>query len=250
MKKILLRLFVIFIAFIIVVLLFDKAIMPLYTKHGMEYELPDVTEKMVVEGVQLLEDQGYSPVIKDSVYDENYPPGAIVRQTPLPYTLVKKGRRIYLVISIGEKPISMPNLIGLTPKDAEFRLKEELLRLNRVIYEFSEFYPNGVVINQSVPSGVTMERNQRVNITVSLGQPPSKIEVPNIVGKSLTYVKKELQSIGVKLGEIKYQYRPNLVPETVVAQSIPAGKPLENVQSIDITVSTDIPPKVPEKEGI
>ncbi len=220
--------------------------MPWYTKHGDEYEMPDVTEQPVTDAVDLLESEGFNPMIVDSVYEANYPPGVVVRQNPLPYTMVKKGRRIYLVVSIGERPVYMPNLIGATVKDAEFQLKDRMLDLNRVIYEFSEFYPNGVVINQSVPAGEQVERKQRINITVSLGPPPASQEVPNLVGKSMNYVRKELETIGIRVGKIEYQYRPNLVPETVVAQSISAGRPAAKVDSIDVTISTDKPIKKPK----
>jgi beta-lactam-binding protein with PASTA domain len=247
-KKLLRKLLFIFIGFIIFIWIMDQLIMPWYTKHGDEYELPDVTEQPVPEAVDLLESEGFDPRVVDSVYDANYAPGVVVRQSPLPYTTVKKGRRIYLVVSIGEKPIYMPSLIGATVKDAEFQLTDRALRLNRVIYEFSEFYPNGVVINQSVPAGNNVERNQKINVTVSLGPPPASKEVPNLVGKSLTYVRKELETIGIPIGQIKYQYRPNLVPETVVGQSISAGTPAAKVDSIDVTISTDKPIKKPEKE--
>ena len=162
-RRLLTRILLIFIGFVTFVLVMDQLVMPLYTKHGKEYELPDVTGRAVTEAVDLLEGDGFDPVIADSVYDANYLPGMVIRQNPLSFTQVKKGRRIYLVISIGEKPLYMPNLIGATLKDAEFSLKDQALTLNRSIYEFSEFYPNGVVINQSVPAGENVERNQKIN---------------------------------------------------------------------------------------
>jgi len=222
--------------------------MPLYTKHGKEYELPDVTEQPVDEAIDLLENEGFNPIVVDSVFDTNYPPGAVIRQNPLPYTIVKKGRRIYMVVSIGKRPLYMPALIGLTPKDAGFRLKEHSLNLNNTIYEFSEFYPEGVVINQSVPAGEQVERNRNINITVSLGPPPSSQEIPNLVGRSMNHAIKELESIGLKKPKINYQYRPNLVPKTVLAQSVPPGTAVKNVKSMTLNVSTDIPIEKPEKE--
>jgi serine/threonine-protein kinase len=246
-KKLLRKILYYFIGFIAIIIVFDQVIMPLYTKHGNEYELPDVTEKPLSEAIDLLESEGFDPVILDSVFDANYLPDVVIRQNPLPYTMVKKGRRIYLVVSIGERPIYMPNLIGTTFTDAEFRLKDQTLNLNNTIYEFSEFYPNGVVINQSVPAGDKVERNQNVNITVSLGPPPSSKEVPNLVGKSMNYVRKELETLEIPLGKVKYQYRPNLVPETVVAQSVSAGTPAVKADSIIVTISTDKPIEKPEE---
>lgn len=235
------------LGFILFVVLMDVLVMPVYTKHGKEFELPDVTEKQLSEAVEILSGNGFKALIQDSVYDSHYPAGTVIRQNPLPFATVKKGRRVYLVVSIGEKPIYMPNLIGKTPQDAEFKLREEKLELNRIIYEFSEFYPRGVVINQSVPPGIQVKRNQKINLTVSLGPQPSAQEIPNLKGKSLENARKILESIGVPLRRVRYQVRPNLVPGTVLSQSVSPGTSVQDVKFIDLVVSTDKP--LPESEG-
>lgn len=240
--KFLLPFFLVSILIVIFIVILDLFLMPLYTKHGKEVELPDVTDKQIEQASDILKSGGFNPIIKDSVYDEQFSPGSVVQQNPLPFTMVKKGRRVYLVVSIGEKPLYIPRLIGLTPQDAEFRLKEEGLRLNQVIYEFSDFYLRGTVMNQSVPAGEIAKRNQRINITVSLGPPPTSLEVPNLVGKSLESAEKELDVIGLKINLIKHSYRPNLVPGTVLNQSVSAGTNATNVESINLLVSTDEPP--------
>ncbi|MBN2364643.1 MAG: PASTA domain-containing protein [Calditrichaeota bacterium] len=241
-------LFLVLVGFMFFVLLMDYVIMPWYTKHGQSMELPDVTDKPVDEGITILEEGGFEPVIQDSVYDEQFAPGKIIQQNPLPYSMVKEGRRVYIIVSIGEKPRYMPQLIGLTPQDAEFRLKEQGLTLNQVFYEFSDFYPRGVVINQSLPAAEEVERNQKVNITVSLGQAPTSQEIPNLVGKSLETAEKELESLGVPVGRIRYSYRPKLVPGTILHQSVAAGKSAVQTNSIDLIVSTDEPPPEENRE--
>lgn len=246
-KKLLKNAGLAFILFVLFVILMNFVVMPWYTKHGEEYELPDVTDRPLAEAIEMLKGEGFHPIIKDSVYDEQFAPGSVVQQNPLPFSRVKKGRRVYLVVSIGEKPRYVPRLIGLTPQDAEFRLKEEGLSLNRVVYEFSDFYPRGVVINQSVPPGEIAQKNQKINITVSLGPAPTSLEIPNLVGKSLESAKKELEAVGVSLGHIRYTYKPNLVPGTVLKQSVAPGKAAVKVDSINLLVSTDQPPEKEEK---
>ena len=232
-------------SFIIITLLMDFLIMPWYTKLGEEYELPDVTDRKIEEAMQILEAADFKPLVQDSVYDEQFSPGSVIQQNPVPFSLVKKGRRVYLIVSMGEKPRYVPQLIGLTPQDAEFRLKEQALKLNQVFYEFSDFYPRGVVINQSIPAGRQVKRNKRVNITVSLGVAPTSLEVPNLLGKSLDTAEKELEAIDVRIGMVKFAYRPKLVPGTILRQSISPGTRATNVDSLNLLVSTDQPP--PEK---
>lgn len=247
-KKFFKKLLLVFSILCGLLLLMDFVIMPLYTKHGWEYELPDVTDRPVTEAMEILDSCGFVPLIKDSVYDEKFSPGSVIQQNPLPFSKVKSGRRVYLIVSIGEKPRYVPALIGLTPQDAEFRLREQELNLNQIFYEFSDFYPRGVVISQSLPAGEIAQKHQSVNITVSLGVAPTTFEIPNLVGKSLDTAEKELEAIGVKIAKVKYSYRPQLVPGTVLNQSIDAGTSAAKIESISILVSTDQPPPEESKE--
>ena len=228
--------------FVIIALLMDFIVMPWYTKHGKEFELPDVTDRKIEEAMEVLKEADFKPLIQDSVYDEQFSPGSVIQQNPAPFSQVKKGRRVYLIVSIGEKPRFVPHLIGLTPQDAEFRLKEQALKLNQVFYEFSDFYPRGVVINQSIPAEEQVKKNRRVNITVSLGVAPTSLEIPNLVGKSLDTAEKELEAIDVRIGTVKFAFRPKLVPGTILRQSISPGNNATNVDSLNLLVSTDQPP--------
>lgn len=234
------------VGFLFLILLMDQVVMPWYTKHGQEMELPEVTGKPLQEAVELLKQHGLRPVIKDSTYDSRYPAGYVVQQRPQAYATVKEGRRVYLVVSIGEKPQFMPSLIGSTPQDAQFRLRDLGLEVNQIIYEFSDLYPRGVVINQSIPPGEQVHRNQKVNLTVSLGPVPSSQVMPNLVGKLFLNAQKELEVLGIPIRKVRYVLRKNLVPNTVVAQSVPPGTPLDKVKSVDLKVSID---QLPEESS-
>jgi len=236
------KILVVFAAFILLILLFDFVIMPLYTRHGSEYELPDVTEKTADEAREILDDDGFVPIVQDSAYDSFYPPGTVIRQNPMPYATVKKGRRVYLVVSSGERPIYMPNLIKESLTNAELRLREAGLALNKTLWEYSDDIPyRGVVIKQSVPPGDLVVSSQKINLTVSLGPPPSSLEVPRLVGKSLEAALEELGALGIPLNQvvIKSRYQPKLVPQTIISQSVNEGTPVMDVDIIELIVSTD-----------
>ncbi len=231
------------IGLLVLVLLMDSLVMPLYTKHGKEFELPDVTEKPLEEAVATLEKEGFRPIVHDSVFNENYERGIVIRQNPMPFSIVKKGRRVYLVVSRGTRPILVPDLIGKTPQDAEFILKENFLQTGKVYYDFSEKFPKGVVFRQSIAPGDTVLPGTAVNVTVSLGAPPEAEKMPNLVGKSLLVARKELKLLNIPIQRVIYQYDPTLVPETVLQQSVRPGTPLLEVKGVTLVVSTDQAPE-------
>ena len=99
---------------IVLTVFLDKVGLPFYVKLGEETEMPDVIEMPVGQARALLSQHGFNVLVSDSLYDAHHPVGTIIEQNPYPYATVKEGRRVYLTISIGHKPILMPNLFGVS----------------------------------------------------------------------------------------------------------------------------------------
>jgi len=139
------KIIVIVVSLIFLALIIDKIIMPWYVDLGDEIEMPDMVEMIVDEAKDTLEKSDFNVIIADSVYDANYAEGTIVEQMPVAFSTVKKGRNVYLTVSNGEKPIIMPNLFGMSPRDAELKLKSIGLRLNTTLHVYNEMYPAGLL---------------------------------------------------------------------------------------------------------
>jgi len=238
------RWFLYFLGFVLFVLLMDNVIMPWYTHHGREINMPKVVEKKVDEAVSFLQNQGFNVIIADSVYDEHYEVGSVVEQMPLANSTVKIGRNVYLTVSIGEQPIVMPNLFSLSPRDAELTLRTYGLELETIMYAYNDLYPEGAVIAQSYPQGQKIKKGSRVRITVSLGEMPSQKTIPQLVGKSLSAARKQLELLGVSNIRVTYEENENMLPQTVLKQSLAAGAPIAEATEIELVVS-----KITESNG-
>lgn len=235
--------------FLLAFLMMDYIVMPLYTRLGQEYELPDVTEKPLAVALETLEDQGFIPIVQDSAFDAHYAKGMILRQNPSPYSTVKKGRRVYLVMSSGEKPIYMPDLVKESITNAELRLRELGLVLNQIYPEYSEALPYvDVVIRQSVSPGELVEYGKKINLTVSMGAPPNSQQIPRLIGKSLDRALKELEVVGVRRDSIQIiqRYRTDLLPRTIISQSVQEGTLVIESGRVELEVSTD---QFPDQES-
>ena len=234
------KLIIISAGFIIFVLLMDQVVMPLYTKLGDEIELPDVIEMKINDAQELLVKQGFKVVVKDSLYDANHPVGTVIEQNPYPYAVVKEGRRIYLTVSIGEKPIIMPNLFGVSPREAELILKTHDLKLGSKNYVYSDRYHEGTVMGQSYPQGQEIKSGSGIDIIISLGQLSVEKIVPDLVGKSLHEARERLKAIGLKIAEVIWEERDNILPETVISQSLVPGQTFEDEDNISLVVSKEV----------
>jgi len=231
--------FLILVSLALFTVIMDKLVMPFVVDLGNERELPDVIEMTLDQATNVLEKEGFNVIIKDSLYDATHPLGTVIEQNPYPYATVKEGRRIYLTISIGDKPIIMPKLIGSSPRDAELTIKSYNLKMGSKSYMPSDIYLEGTVIGQSYPQGQQIKPNTRINITISLGKLKEEKTVPSIVGKSLYEAKQSLRMNKLKIGEITYEERENILPETVLKQSLESGKKIEPGDLIDLVVSKE-----------
>jgi eukaryotic-like serine/threonine-protein kinase len=232
------RIWIISIPAILVFYLFlDYIAMPIYTRQYQAIAVPDVTLRSFAEAEAMLAKSGLRIVKDGEKFDETLPAGRIVFQNPDALAMVKKGRRIYVTISKGGRTFPMPKLTGQSERDARFILQANELSLGRVDYRRDPFLPDGVVCDQSITAGDTIGVRQRVDLTVSLGVEPTEYIVPDLVGKSIDDALMALRKAGLTAGNIQEQTTEELLPNTVVAQSIEAGKQVAKADTVHIVVS-------------
>ncbi|HNW60602.1 MAG TPA: PASTA domain-containing protein [bacterium] len=224
-------------AVVLLYLLFDWAIMPLYTRQYQSIPVPDVLNIPFNAAERRLKDLGLRVVKAEEQYDEKVAAGDVRFQIPEAGIPVKKGRRIYLTISKGHKILTMPKLTGMSERDARFALEEAELLAGEVDYRTDEFYPAGVVCGQSVAAGADIRHGTHVDLSVSVGIEPSEYIVPATVGLSLDQALQTIRQAGLTPGVISEQRTGKLLPNTVVSQSIEAGTVVSKGDSLNLVIS-------------
>ncbi len=231
-KKILWVLFALFA----VVLLLDSIIFPWYVSSPIE-KVPDVVGKTETEAVKVLESHDLDPIVGDTTYDEKFPEGSIIFQRPRAGETVKEGRRVYLFVSGGEPVVHVPNLNGKSIRDAKFSLERLGLKLGDVDQEPSG-YPKDMIYDQQYAEDTPVKKGASVNVTVSIGQVQAgSIEVPDLIGKSLTEAEKILADSSLKVGKINYQPSFSLLPNTILDQYPSKGNKVNPGDVIDLFVT-------------
>jgi eukaryotic-like serine/threonine-protein kinase len=227
----------ILIIFVIYIFLNDF-FMPWYTRHGQAIEVPNVVE-MTYEGARTLLDKSELQIVeKEKKFDLQFRAGTVISQNPRTKSLVKKGRRVYVIVSKGDPSVEMPKLISQSEKNAIFEISRQGLQSGNVSYEHSSSYPEGVVINQSIPAGDNVKVGEVVDIVVSLGQFPDRFIVPSLVGRSLKDARKIIMQAGLTFGNVSYQVMPDLLPETVIDQSLQANTEVTQGASLNLLISS------------
>jgi len=226
---------IVFIVFFVLFLIMDNIIMPMYVHLGDEVDMPDVTEMADVEALAKLKDYGFK-IKKEEKYDSYRSAGIVLDQSPPAFTSVKKGRLVRLTVSLGEKKVPVPDLIGISERDAEIRLQESSLKLGKKYRKLSS-YPEGTVISQLYQPMMQVSKGTEVSITVSLGQLPDEIIMPNVINKNVSDAVETVEKKGLIVGELRFQIRNNLLPSTVIKQIPAAGHVMALHDTVYLTIS-------------
>ena len=235
--RILTFLIALLITSILIFLFFEKIAMPIYIRKGNSIRLINVRGKILDRGINELKISGFNGVVFDTVYTSNIEPQTIIDQYPPSGQKVKKGRTIRLKIARPEKMIDVPSLVGQSKRSAEIKIQQLGLKIDTIYVEYNPDYPKGTVAWQFPKSGDQIRKGFGLQITISEGLPPDFYQVPQLFGLSLNNAKKKLDNSRLKLGKVTYQQNEDLVPYTVLDQSISPGTVLSKSSQINIIVS-------------
>jgi beta-lactam-binding protein with PASTA domain len=223
----------------VLVLLLDQVVMPWLVRHNRQIQVPDVVEMSLAEAESTLVQMNLTMVEVGREYDPLVPPGLILSQNPHGGALIKgKGRWVRVLVSKGGEKISVPNLQGVSLRQARLVLQRSGLEMGQVSWMYTEDFPENVVISSAPGYKAEVLRGELIDLLVSQGSVPSKAIVPDFVGQSLEGAVLLARDAGLRIGKITYQHNESLLPETVLEQSVKVGEEVDRDAAIDLLVST------------
>ncbi|SHE27331.1 Stk1 family PASTA domain-containing Ser/Thr kinase [Alkalibacter saccharofermentans] len=178
-----------------------------------EAEVPDVTGKFEVEGVQELENLNFTvkeisrqfndDVEKDKIYDQN----------PRPGLMVKEGAEIIIYVSKGKDTAVVEDFVGMSLEDARRAITALGLQVGEVREVVSDKHGQGIVENQDPKPNAEVAKNSVVSLTVSKGKLQTKDITINI-GRYIEYDDDdEVPTVSVKVTLIDQSSNSSVVYE-------------------------------------
>ena len=129
--------------------------------------VPNLEAKTVAEATKLAETKGLQVTIGREAHSEDVPAGHVIEHLPYPGKLVREGRSIELVISLGPPRAKVPDLAGKSRADALSRLESAGLRLGTVSRNPDSPKPAEQVLSQNPSPGKEVPIDTEVNVIVS-----------------------------------------------------------------------------------
>jgi beta-lactam-binding protein with PASTA domain len=156
------------------------------TKHNQELIVPDLSNMSVADADSIAVSEGMRIEVVDSVFVKRMKKGAVYRQNPIAGSKVKQGRRISLTINaVNAKKVTMPNVVGLSMRQAMAEIQSRGLVLGKLIYK-EDLATNNVLRqlmnDKDIEPGTQVESEAVVNLVLGLDASDSRTYVPDVLG--------------------------------------------------------------------
>lgn len=160
-------------------------------------KIPSVIGKTKSSAKSTLESAGFSVTFGYGDYNDSVAADVVTAQSPSAKKQAAKGSTVTVTLSPGQKPITVPNVLGASQSHAESALAGAGLKYTYADSQYSDTVPAGSVISQT-KSGETVAAGTTITLTLSKG----KQEISTNVSKGISYsgegtvVKAEYKLVG------------------------------------------------------
>ena len=145
----------------------------IFTAHGQQKKVPDVRQLPIDQAIAKLEDAGFKWAISDSIYNDQFKPGAVIDQNPKPNTYVKAIRTIYLSLNaLSPRTVPLPVLTEISIRQGLSMLQSmgfKNIQVDTVPSEYESLILKVTVNGHEVKPGTHVTINSVIKLTMGDG---------------------------------------------------------------------------------
>ena len=169
-------------------LLFNYAVMPIWTRHDASVEVPDVRELSPGDAENALLLAGLEGDYQEQPYNPNVAADVVVDQSPSAGTAVKPGRRIYYYVNVSPRQlVAVPDVVSLSEGKAREDVGDRGLVVDRVEMDSVRTPYENTVTRQAPEPESRVPVGTRITLWVSPGvENGREVTVPGVVGMPVT----------------------------------------------------------------
>ena len=177
-------------------------------------------------------------------YSDFVDKGLVIRVDPAEGSAVPKDTEISIVLSMGKATVmvDVPLLKNMSEEDARILLASKNLVVGSVDSAYSDTVEKGKIIYQNPEADSQVPEKTPVSFVISKGS--DSVEVPDLRGDTQAEAKAKLERLGLKLGEISYEYCDEAYKDKVLFQSADPGDKVKLEARVDIILGLGPEPKL------
>ena len=204
---------------------------------GRDVEVPDLSGRTVEEASSLLKKVHLLLEEAAQRNDETVEAGRILAQDPPPKSAIKPQRKVKVVVSLGNKVSSIPELRGGAARKAQIALQQQGMKLGDQVYVYSRKVEENMVIAQDpLPESAGLS-DAKVALLVSRGAPPPTYVMPDVRGRGETEVLTFLARVGLRTAPLRHRNESGSPSGTVVDQEPEPGFPVRGTDLVTLTIA-------------
>lgn len=170
---------------------------------GAHVPVPNVAGLSITEASNVLAERGLELGQQTNVPHDTVPKYHVIGQRPQAGRVVRTGRKVNAVISMGASYQPAPDLLRKTLEDATNELTQSRFQLGAVA-RVPHDTPRNTVIAQDPPPGRGVETQQVINLLVSAGSHETSAFMPDLRGRPVS-----------ELATLLAPYKARLIPNVV-----------------------------------
>lgn len=202
-----------------------------------EIEVPAIQGQDFAKANEFLKNMGLRLRLSEGRYSSKFPNRVIIYQDPAAGKPVRKDREILAVVSLGPERSKIPNLKGYTLREVKKILANNKLNLGKVNYVEKDNNRPEEVLEQSPAAGSTVNKGDKVNITINKGFGMAKVVVPDCVGRQVGNASALLKKSNLSVGSVKWSVSEDKAAGQVLSQSPPASSNVMSDSEVELEVS-------------
>jgi eukaryotic-like serine/threonine-protein kinase len=199
--------------------------------RASQVEVPNVIAQEVGTATVLLEKEGFDVDLEPRPSEA--PRDTVLEQDPIAGDQADEGSTVVLTVSSGPSIIKVPDVQGLSERDATARLDDAGLRVDPE-FGFSDTVPAERAIGTEPAAGTEVASGSTVKLIVSRGS--NKVEVPDVIGLDDEAALNALAE--AELGGSVVLRDDDAPAGQVVAQSPGAGQRVKRNSQVTLFVSS------------
>jgi eukaryotic-like serine/threonine-protein kinase len=209
--------------------------------HGREAMVPAITGLTIAEASSAAGKEGLSLTVENRFYSSNVPGGHVIAQDPPAGFHVRRDWPVRITESLGSQRVSIPNLVGQSERAAMISVRQLGLEPGTVVHMAAPGDPDIVIAQMPAPAGEVS--SPRISLLVSDGDTadvPAYV-MPSLVGLSYSAAASRAASVGLHL----FAAEEIVAPPGPVSPSVPIPTPGANAQAEQPTVPVSAPTSPP-----
>jgi len=205
--------------------------------RSTEVKVPDLVGLDLATARSRVEPANLVLQVVDERNDPAVPSGHVIEQMPRPGSSVRRGRKVKLVLSRGDRVLVVPTLVGRLVRAVDIDLRREGFVPGELARAPSMREPAGTVLGQVPAPETASVPHTRIHRLVSDGPPRALWVMPDLSGLPRADAERWIAMSGFRRGAVRRVRMEGRAPDSVVGQMPLAGYPVRSRDVVDLAVA-------------